>query len=60
MAIYYYSIEPGTPRVYHDDPDCPKGKLIPAHLRRHGEGVDRTLCEECAKLAQQEVRPQPS
>ncbi|HXS32324.1 MAG TPA: hypothetical protein VN758_00950 [Solirubrobacterales bacterium] len=35
--------------VYHNDSDCPDGKLIKPWHRDSGDG-GRPLCKECAKL----------
>ena len=42
----YYTSEPETPEVYHDDDACPHGQRIkPEHLR-YGTGA-RDLCSWC-------------
>lgn len=46
---YYWTSEPETPAVYHNNSACPRGSKILSYNRESSteRPTDRRLCEEC-------------
>jgi hypothetical protein len=50
----WYSIRQRDSNVYHDNDQCPKGRLIEEKFRKSGRRC-RQQCPECARLASEQA-----
>lgn len=59
-TLPFYSVRPGTVRVFHNNLDCEGAKHIHPHYWRAGDG-GLTLCPACARLnASEPSNPNPA
>lgn len=46
----YFTSDPETPNVFHNNSACYDGQRIEQEHLRQGEGIGRRLCERCEEL----------